>query len=365
MKKRVLFAIQGEGRGHMTQSIALKNILDRNGYELVGAIIGTSTQRKIPEFVKKELNVDIYEVQSPNFITDKKNKGIDISGSIFKNLAILPKFLKNLDKVDSIISNTRPDLIVSFYEPLMGLKHVLRKKGNYKFICVAHQYLSIHPDFKMPDGFFAEKRSLQFFTNLTARKSDLLLGLSFYEMTPYFKRNIAVVPPLLRQSVREKEIRNEGFLLIYLLNSGYQGSIKKWHEKHPDVPIHCFMDDPRIKGEKKIDDTLSFHQLDGEKFLELMSQSMALVSTAGFESICEAMYLGKPALMVPVEGHYEQFVNSRDAYSAGAGVYDSKFNIDKLMTYLNGNPADSKIFKSWADQAESMIIKEINKVLHE
>ena len=42
-----------------------------------------------------------------------------------------------------------------------------------------------------------------------------------------------------------------------------------------------------------MDDTLSFHQLDDVKFLRYMAGCKAYATTAGFESVCEAMY---PAL---------------------------------------------------------------------
>ena len=39
----------------------------------------------------------------------------------------------------------------------------------------------------------------------------------------------------------------------------------------------------------------------------------AYASTAGFESVCEAMYLGKPILMVPA--HIEQDCNASVSYT--------------------------------------------------
>ena len=57
---------------------------------------------------------------------------------------------------------------------------------------------------------------------------------------------------------------------------------------------------------KRIDDTLSFYQLDDTVFLRQSWQDdKAYASTAGFESICgEVMFQGKPILMVPA--HIEQ-----------------------------------------------------------
>lgn len=364
MKRRVVFAIQGEGRGHMTQAISLKEYLEKHKYEVVAAIIGTSSRREIPAFIKDRLNIPIHEVQSPNFITDKDNKGLDIKRSIFDNLVILPKYLNNIRELNAHLNTYRPDLVINFYEPLMGL-HKMWYPSKFKMINIAHQYLSIHPGFRMPEGFDLERRSLQFFTRLTARNADAMLGLSFYEMEDDVKRKIFVVPPLLRPEIKEIEIKDEGFLLIYLLNKGYRQNIEEWHASNPDIRIHCFTDDPEVDGELHFDDTLHYHSLNGQKFLDKMSKCMALVSTAGFESVCEAMYMGKPALMVPVEGHYEQFVNSRDAHSAGAGVYDSTFNIDKLLEYLKSGRKASGIFKKWADSSEEKMMFHINRVMND
>ncbi len=364
MKKRVVFAIQGEGRGHMTQSIALKEILEKDNFEVVAAIVGTSSRREIPSFIRERLNLEIHEIDSPNFVTDKNQRGIDIIRSITSNLAVLPKYFRNIRKLRSILRSTRPDLVVNFYEPLLGLYHFYNPK-KYKLVCVAHQYLTLHPKFRLPKGFPLEKVSLRVFTRLTAKSADAMLGLSFYKMDDDQKRSIYVVPPLLRPEIKNIATSNGAYLLIYILNKGYKSNIIEWHNKHPEIPIHCFSDDPEVAEEHKIDDTLTFHQLNGEKFLEKMAHSMALVSTAGFESICEAMYMGKPALMVPVQGHYEQFVNSRDAHGAGAGVYAESFDIDKLMLYLKEENRSMEIFKKWADSSEEKIIGILKNIVYE
>ena len=37
---KVLFIVQGEGRGHLTQAITLEEILRRNGHEVVEVLVG-------------------------------------------------------------------------------------------------------------------------------------------------------------------------------------------------------------------------------------------------------------------------------------------------------------------------------------
>lgn len=80
-----------------------------------------------------------------------------------------------------------------------------------------------------------------------------------------------------------------------------------------------------------MDDTLSFHQLDDVKFLRYMAGCKAYATTAGFESVCEAMYLGKPLLMVPA--HIEQDCNAYDAFRSGAGVISEEFDLERLLDF--------------------------------
>lgn len=67
-----------------------------------------------------------------------------------------------------------------------------------------------------------------------------------------------------------------------------------------------------------------------------MAGCKAYASTAGFESVCEAMYLGKPILMVPA--HIEQDCNAYDAEKSGAGIISSDlicnscWNLRKITT---------------------------------
>ena len=114
-----------------------------------------------------------------------------------------------------------------------------------------------------------------------------------------------------------------------MLNSGFSEEVKAWHTEHPDVPMHIFWDKRGAKETTKVDDTLSFHQLNDIRFVKYMAGAKAYATTAGFESVCEAMYLNKPVLMVPT--HIEQACNAYDASLSGAGVIADRFDLDALL----------------------------------
>ena len=51
---KVLFIVQGEGRGHLTQAITLEEILRRNGHEVVEVLVGKSNTRRLPGFLQPQ-----------------------------------------------------------------------------------------------------------------------------------------------------------------------------------------------------------------------------------------------------------------------------------------------------------------------
>ena len=91
-----------------------------------------------------------------------------------------------------------------------------------------------------------------------------------------------------------------------------------------------------------------------------MKNCMGYASTSGFESVCEAMYLNKPILMVPTGGHFEQLCNSLDASRAGAGIVCKSFELNRLLDYIPGHLKNEQ-FGSWIKNAESIFLKLITE----
>lgn len=356
---KFLLAVQGEGRGHMTQAITLYDLLLEKGHEVSAVIIGSSNRREIPSFIYDRIKCPIIKVNSPNFVSDKKNKSINIPKSVFFNLMKLGKFRQSLQQIDEIIQKYKPDRIVNFFDLMMGLYYRMRKP-NLPHICIAHQYIYLHPDFQFPKSKITDQFAIKLFTKLTATNSKKQLALSFYSL-PEKEIQVKIVPPLLRKDVFALEVKNEDFYLIYLVNNGYFEEIIAWHERNQEIELHCFTDDPiSLKNNFKFNPRkLHIHAINDKLFLEKMSKARGIASTAGFESVCEAMYLGKPMLMVPVKGHFEQYCNSRDAFNAGAGIYSDSFNLDLLLEYSDEFELTNPAYKKWLSMAKNTIYQEL------
>jgi UDP-N-acetylglucosamine:LPS N-acetylglucosamine transferase len=92
-----------------------------------------------------------------------------------------------------------------------------------------------------------------------------------------------------------------------------------------------------------------------------MSECTGLVTTAGFESIAEAMYLQKPVLTIPISGHYEQMCNAIDAQQSGAGLYMKKPDISTFLNYIATTPNPTFTYQNWVNKSEEMMIKALMK----
>lgn len=351
---RILFVIQGEGRGHLTQALSLRQKLVGEGHEVVGVLVGKSPARRLPAFFLDKIGVPVYPFESPNFLPTAKNKQVNLAASIVYNWARLPKYLLSVRFINRMIRETEADVVVNFYELLTGFTYFLFRPKAL-MICIAHQYLFLHPDFKFPDENRLELAMLRFFTRLTAIGAAKKLALSFRKMREYGPEGLIVVPPLLRHEVLDIKPKQGEYLFGYLLNSGFSEEIIDWHKAHPEQKLHFFWDRKTETAEFKVDERLSFHQLDDLLFLYYMSGAKAYATTAGFESVCEAMYLGKPILMVPT--HIEQACNAYDAALSGAGIVADCFDLDRLNE-LSKNHSGNMSFRHWVKQADWLILRE-------
>lgn len=343
---KFLFIVQGEGRGHMTQAIAFSRMLERQGHELSGVILGKSKRRAVPEFFSREIPCPIHLVESPNFACDKDEKKILIGKTIRQNFAKSATFWRSLKQIDEVVKAESPDIILNFYDLLGGIYNGLfRPKAHYWVI--GHQYLAHHPAFQFAPSSVMNKFLFKFNTRLTAMGASEKLALSFYKLGS--TDNITVVPPLLREEVKSLIATEGDFYLTYMVNSGYSKEVITFAKANPSLKIRAYWDKKEAEETEHPLPNLSLHRVHDKNFLRDMAACRGLVSTAGFESICEAMYLGKPVMVIPVKGQYEQACNALDTVHAGGGIASENFDFSKLERLIQSGFAPSTSMHDWID----------------
>jgi uncharacterized protein (TIGR00661 family) len=353
---KFLFIVQGEGRGHMTQAISMFEMLESKGHDVCAVCIGKSERREIPKFVKDSITTNTHLFESPNFITDKNNKGIKLGGTLIYNFFNIFRFSKSLHKIHELVQEHNPDVILNFYDILGGLYNAIYRPKAH-FWVIGHQYLIEHPQFKFAKGKLIQKFLFLLNSKITAFGARKKLALSSIPLHDLPDKNLHILPPLLRKKVKQLKSKPGDFYLAYMVNPGYGDEVMEFAEKNQHIKIEAFWD--KKDAPKLINPlpNLTFHQVDDQLFLQKMAICKGLLSTAGFESICEAMYLNKPVMVVPVHGQYEQACNALETENTGAGIQSLHFDFKLFEDILNTRDFDISFAKPWTDEFPSIFEK--------
>ena len=307
------------------------------------------------------MKVPITQIPTLDF-SYKNSRQVSFPATLASLLRNARNYWRALPKITEVIRETQPDVIINFFEPLTAL-YAMTRRRRPPVVAVAHQFMFGHPDYVRAPRLRLQQLGLKWYVRMVGAASTKI-ALSLYDAPDLPKARLTVCPPLLRRRLFELNPNPDGkFVLVYLLNHGYADQILEWHRRNPRTVLHCFYDKPDAPAEFRHDDTLTFHRLDGEKFLQMMAECKFVVCTAGFESVSEAAYLGKPLFLVPVENHVEQQINAIDATRAGLGITDKTFNLDRLEELPDR--LDSTRFRAWLNRADCILLQTLDRVVHQ
>jgi len=357
---KMMFCVLGEGRGHMTQAMPVKEMAEAAGHQIVAVTLGVSSQRSMPDYFASAMTIRVRQLPTLEF-KYKNNRSVSNMATLLGVFGNLPKYFRLLGQLDDIIRETQPDVILNFFEPITAL-YAITRRTRPPIVAIGHQFMFQHPGYVRAPQLWKQLLSMKIYTRLLGARATKL-ALSLYAAPDLPDKNILVGPPILRKQLFGLEAKPDGdFVLVYLLNHGYAAQIIAWSAKHPQMRLHCFYDKPGAAAQFQHSPALTFHRLDGEKFLRMMAECRHVVCTAGFESVSEAAWLGKPLFLVPVENHVEQQVNALDAEQFGIGIAEKSFNLDRLVELPDHLPVEK--FRNWVNCAPEKLFAAIEHAVN-
>ena len=186
---KVLFGVQSEGNGHMTQALCVQEYLKTRNYEIGPAFVAKKKKGLAKYFTD---SFETYEYEGFDFVFGKDGKVI-IWQTFLKGCIEMPKLIYSFIKICAKIKKEKPDVIVNFYEPLVGLTALFFR--DIKYISFGHQYAmeaDIYPHIK---GFLFQKLFLGIINVATSIKAKIV-ALSYYK---FIDKEFIVCPPILRK----------------------------------------------------------------------------------------------------------------------------------------------------------------------
>lgn len=361
---RCVFIVQGEGRGHLSQAQALDEYLQEAGHEVHRVLVGTASgsAESLPAYFREQFGGRLETFYSPGFVKSHNRKGILVGRSFWLNLLRAPLYLTEVRRLRRLLKESPADHIFNFYE-LIGALALRRRpatpgRSGPVRIAIGHHFYhhlqgypaagslpaSSSSDLGRPEGRTAGGRGRRFplaplhtflmksHTRLVLGGSDRAWALSLVPLEGSGK--IELVPPLIRRAFRELSHQPGERYLVYVLSEGYVYDLIRLAREIPDFRADVFAS--ALPGNIRLPDGLKLHEPDAEKFRIFMTRCRALITTAGFETVAEALHAGVPLGVIPAQGHFEQYCNAADFEALGLGCWMKRLGPGEL-TGLGGN----------------------------
>ena len=323
---RILYGLSGDGYGHSSRAKVVGSYLKEWGHDLKFVTSGRSVD------VLKDYGFDVFEVSGMEikFIKGKLQKGKTLA----YNAKIVSDNLSQWQRFHELMKEFKPDLCISDMDPIVP---ILRFWYNKPLICIDNQHRITNLKFDVPKKYYKDYLLAKIVVNNFVARAEHFIITSFTEVEIKTK-NTTIVPPVIRDEVKSLKPSYGSKILVYLTRE---------NQKVIDI-LKCFDEDFVIYGYNvnKKDKNLEFKKK--ETFLDDLKNCKAVIATAGFTLMSEALYLKKAYLALPLEGQFEQVLNSLFLKNAGYGDYSDDSEKEDVAKFLNNIESYNKQLKDYS-----------------
>jgi uncharacterized protein (TIGR00661 family) len=292
---RIAYGVHGYGRGHATRALAvLTDLAERHSIQVFAGGDARGPLR------------GSFPVEStPTLAFAHHSDGRRSSlRTLRKNLPLLRDLLLEgplTTAVTAAIRDFAPDVVISDAEPWT---HWAAWRLGIPRIGFDHFGVLVHCRIPLPWPDRLKSVLDKGLYQLLMGAPERTLVSSFFE-APTRTRAVEVIPPLLRDSVLEVSASAGEHLLVYLNQGQAQLGSALLNALAATGREVRFYGSARRGREGNI----VFRPAADRAFLEDLASSLAVVSTAGNQLVGEAIYYGKPLLVMP-ESCVEQRLNA-------------------------------------------------------
>ncbi|MBP7495074.1 MAG: hypothetical protein KA771_06235 [Spirochaetales bacterium] len=295
---RIAVSCAGEGLGHAARLAALAPALQKRNevYFFVPPHLDGFLREKIPGF---------HGIPLPHFSFVKVGDSVHWGRTARAVLPSLLQFPRNVHTLSKKLKELRIQCIISDFDPYLAWA------GKVSGIPV---FQMNHP------GIIGRKFPYD--------PRSLIPSLVCWFLEGPWSERVHVsffygdVGPLFRPNLFTHPVRDEGFLLLSLKPSYREPVLRILSELSP-IPYRVF---PQP----------------GSNFEDALAGCTGIISSAGHQIIAEAIRLGKPILVLPQQGQWEQTVNASMLEKTGRGMKSTLRNLKKdlprFLTFVS-NPS--------------------------
>jgi len=309
----ILYGVMGEGLGHAVRSREMINGLLAAGHR----VTVVSYDRGLKYLAR------FYPVTAINGLSlTYQNNEVQYWPTFVHNFFNSRAAVKSLKKLSDLIGKEKIDVVVSDFEPLSAAAANLKR---LPLLSLDNQHVLTKTSVERPAGYQQAYLVDRLVTRLLVMRARAYLVLSFFPCRP-LSGKVFVFSPIVRQEVLTAKPQAGDHILVYLTSA--DDSLFK-HLK--EQPAKFIIYQSRRQGHKG---NLWFKRDNGQNFLEDLASCRAIMATAGFSLISEALFLGKPYLAVPAQAQYEQILNAYHLAKLGYGEHHDRLTGEAVISFL-------------------------------
>ncbi|HYL14317.1 MAG TPA: glycosyltransferase family protein [Terriglobales bacterium] len=338
----ILYGVNGEGSGHSTRSKEVIQHLLEQGHR--GHVV--SFDRGLRNL---SADFEVTEINGLRFAYVKNQ--VRYRKTVIKNLLTFPSAARSFKKILQLAEQWDIQLVCTDFEPLSY--HV----GHHKrlpVISIDNQHALTHARLQYPKKYRGEALTAKLVTRL------MIPDASEYLITAFFpaqlkRKHALLLPPILRKEVLSARASEGQSALVYVTSPSEElaGLLKR--VRHPFV---CYG-----FGREDQDGNLVFKKPSLTTFLEDLAGCRAVIANSGFSLICEALYLGKPYLAIPVRHQFEQILNAYYLDKLGYGAYWDELSKERIESFLFNLDLYRENLKRYPRQDNSALFDQLDKLI--
>jgi uncharacterized protein (TIGR00661 family) len=312
---KIVYGVSGEGSGHSSRAV-----------EIIPFLEGLNHQVKVVSYDRgyKNLreNFDVFETEGLH-IASVDNK-VSIVKTFTDNLMRLSEGHRALQLLKkTLFKEFEPDCVITDFEPMTAY---LANHYNLPLITVDNQHRIRYMEFESPLSLKKDQLITETIIRSMIPKPDVSLVTTFYFGKTTNDRTF-LFPPILRKQVLDLATSEADHFLVYL-TSGFESFIDMLKGFTRENFIVYGYDKNLNEG------NVTYKPFSKEGFLNDLAGCRAVIATAGFTLLTEAIYLKKPYLALPMRGQFEQELNGIMLELAGFGMNLREMREEAISTFF-------------------------------
>jgi uncharacterized protein (TIGR00661 family) len=230
-----------------------------------------------------------------------------------ENLARVPRgHAKSKELKKELFKGFQPEAVITDFEPMTAY---LANYFEIPLVTLDNQHRMRYVDLAVPDRLAPGMALTKTIIRAMIPHPDVSLVTTFH-FGPVTNDRTFLYPPLIRPPILSAVSEDGDHIVVYFTKGA--GS---FINRLKDYDQERFF----VYGQKKVgtEENVTFRPFSREGFVQDLASCKAVMASAGFTLITEALHLKKPYLALPTKGQFEQELNAimLDAMGCGKGVF--------------------------------------------